>query len=174
MVCGSPLAAGFFFGWDGGLVHIEERGTVVEVRAQTALVRLRRSGSCADCASAGQCRAGHGESEQLLEAQNAVGAVAGDRVRVAVSVRSAIGSSAKAYLLPVAGLLTGAGVAEVLVANFMPSLAGGNAAGLGGIAGAILGLLLSRRPVRRPPAGTAALPRIIRIDGDVDAPSARG
>lgn len=147
---------------------------MVEVSAGTALVRLNRSASCAGCASAGQCRAGGGESERLLEARNAVGAAAGDTVRVAVSAGSALGASARGCLLPVAGLLLGAGLAEWFVESLVPVQTVGNAAGLGGIAGALLGWLLSRRPARRLASAAAAFPRITRVDADVDSPSGRG
>lgn len=147
---------------------------MVEVRAGTALVRLNRSASCAGCASAGQCRTGSGESERLLEARNDVGASAGDAVRVAVSGRSALGAPARGCLLPLVGALLGAGLAELFVAAVVPSQAGGNAAGLGGAAGAILGWLLGRRPARPPAPGAAAFPRITRVDAGVDAPCGHG
>jgi len=150
-------------------VQIEESGTVIEVRGQTALVRLRRSAACSGCASAGQCHAGRGESEQLLEARNEPGAAAGDAVRVAVSARAVINASARIYTLPVAGLLVGAGVAQFLAGSFISTSAGANAAGFGGIAGAILGVLLGRRLGSRAAAGAAPLPRITRIVAEVDA-----
>jgi len=154
-------------------MQIEESGTVVEVREHSALVRLRRSSACSGCASAGQCHAGGGDSEQLLEARNEVGAAVGDPVRVAVSARAVINASARIYLLPVAGLLIGAGVAQVLAGTFFSAPAGANAAGFGGIAGAILGVLLGRRMGRRASSGGAPLPRITRIVADIDALSNR-
>jgi len=154
-------------------VQIEESGTVFEVRGPTALVRLKRSSACSGCASSGQCHAGRGESEQLLEARNEIGAAVGDAVRVAVSARAVINASARIYLLPVAGLLAGAGVAQVLAGLFISAPAGANAAGFGGIAGAILGVLLARRRGRRAEVGAAPLPRIIRIVADIDGHSNR-
>jgi len=152
-------------------VQIEESGTVTEVREHTALVRLRRSTACSGCASAGQCHAGRGESEQLLEARNEIGAAVGEAVLVAVSARAVINASARIYLLPVAGLLVGAGVAQLLAGAFISAAAGANAAGLGGIAGAILGVLLGRRMGRQASTGGAPLPRITRIIAGVDVPS---
>lgn len=144
-------------------MQIEESGTVIEARGPTALVRLKRSSACSGCASAGTCHAGSGESEQLLEARNEVGAVAGEAVLVAVSARAVINASARIYLLPVAGLLFGAGVAQLCAGTFISVPAGANAAGFGGIAGAVLGVLLGRRMGRKAAAGGAPLPRIIRI-----------
>jgi sigma-E factor negative regulatory protein RseC len=147
-------------------VQIEEGGTVIEVREHTAFVRLKRSSACSGCASAGQCHAGRGEIEQLLEARNEAGAAVGDAVRVAVSARTVINASARIYLLPVAGLLVGAGVTQVLAGMFISAPAGANAAGFGGIAGAVLGVLLARRVGRRAALGGTPLPRIIRIVTD--------
>lgn len=153
---------------------VEERGTVVEVRERTALVRLRRSSACAGCAAAGHCHTGRGEGEQLLEARNEVGASAGDAVRVAVSARAVIGASARIYLLPVAGLLAGAAVAQVSTSALISASAGDTAAGLGGIAGAVAAVLLGRRLGKRPRAGDAPLPRITSIVAGVDSPPRRG
>jgi len=152
---------------------MEESGTVIEVREQTALVRLKRSSACSGCASAGRCHAGHDESEQLLEALNENGAAVGDAVQVAVSVRAVISASARSYLLPLVGLLVGAGVAQVLAGTFLSAHAGAAAAGFGGIAGAILGVLLGRRSGRRASFGEVPLPRITRIVADIDSLSNR-
>ena len=155
-------------------MQIEESGTVVEVRERTALVRLKRSSACSGCASAGQCHAGRGESEQLLEARNEAGAAAGDAVRVAVPARAVIDASARIYLLPIAGLLVGAGAAQVLAGAFISAEAGANAAGFGGIAGAVLGVVLGRRLGRRTANGAAPIPRITRVVAPVDSPSDGG
>lgn len=155
-------------------MQIEESGTVVEVRGPIAVVLLKRSSACSGCASAGQCHAGGGGGVQLLEARNEVGAGEGDTVRVAVPARAVINASVRIYLLPVAGLLLGAGVAQVLAGTFVSASAGANAAGFGGIAGAILGVLLGRRLGRRAADGGPPLPRITRIVADIDAPSSRG
>jgi len=153
-------------------VQIEESGTVIEVREHTALVRLKRSSACSGCASAGQCHAGR-DNEQLLKARNEVGAAVGDAVRVAVSAGAVINASARIYLLPVAGLLAGAGVAQGLAGTFLSAAAGANAAGFGGIAGAILGVLFARRLGRRASFGGAPLPRITRVGTDIDSLSNR-
>jgi sigma-E factor negative regulatory protein RseC len=153
---------------------IEENGTVVESRGSIALVRMQRSSACSGCASAGACHADRGEGEHLLEARNDIGAVAGEAVRVAVSARAVLGASARIYLLPVAGLVAGAGAAQVLAAALISAEAGERAAGVGGIAGAILGLLLARRLVKRAAGGGAPLPRITRIVTGVDSLRDRG
>jgi positive regulator of sigma E activity len=84
-------------------------------------------------------------------------------VRVAVSAKLVLGASARIYLLPVAGLLAGAGLAQLAATALISPSAGGNAAGIGGIAGAVLAVLLGRRLANRPGARTLALPRIVAI-----------
>jgi len=144
-------------------MQLEESGIVVEVRQKTALVRLQRSSACGGCASAGQCHAGGGENEQLLEASNEAGAAVGDAVRVAVSVRSVISASARNWLLPLVGLLSGAAMTQLVAGAFFSPLAGNNAAGIGGIVGAVCAMLAARRLGRRTGNGAATLPAITRV-----------
>ena len=74
-------------------------------------------------------------------------------------------ASALIYLLPIAGLLVGAALAQVTAAALFSEETAGNAAGIGGIAGAILTALLARRLGKRPGVGKAAQPRVTRILG---------
>jgi sigma-E factor negative regulatory protein RseC len=150
-------------------VQVEEGGTVVEARERTALVRVKRSAACSGCAAAGHCHAGGGEQVQLLEATNDAGAAVGDEVRVAMAAGAVISASARIYLLPVAGLLIGAAVAQVLGGAYLPAGAKDAAPGIGGIAGAIVSVLLGRR-LGRARAGAAPLPRITRVVAGVDSP----
>ncbi len=148
-------------------MQIEESGAVIEVRDHTALVRLKRTSACSGCASAGLCHAGSGENEQILEVSNDAGAATGDAVRVAISARAVLSASAKIYLLPVAGLLAGAGLAQLFAEAFLSAPVGANAAGVGGIVGAVLGVLLGRRLTRRTAVVATPLPKIVRIVPEV-------
>lgn len=84
-------------------------------------------------------------------------------MRVAVSAKAVLGASARIYLLPVAGLLAGAGLAQLIVTALISPEAGGNAAGIGGIAGTVLAVLLGRRLARRQRAGAPAQPRVVDV-----------
>jgi hypothetical protein len=89
-----------------------------------------------------------------------------------------LAASARIYLLPVAGLLAGAGLAQLAATALLSPAAGGNAAGMGGIAGALLAVLLGRNLANRAGAQGPPLPRIVAIVADperddpprVDAP----
>ena len=84
-------------------------------------------------------------------------------MQVAVSAKTVLGSSARIYLLPVAGLLAGAGFAQLAATALISPTAGGNAAGIGGIAGTVLAVLLGRRIARRQGPGARALPRVVAV-----------
>jgi positive regulator of sigma E activity len=80
-------------------------------------------------------------------------------------------ASALVYLLPIAGLLAGAGLAQLVATALFSPEAGGNAAGFGGIAGAALAVLLARRLAKRSRSPHGSLARITRI---VDSPGSAG
>lgn len=71
-------------------------------------------------------------------------------------------ASARVYLLPVAGLLVGAALAQFVAGAFLPPEASGRAAALGGIAGAVGAVLLARR-LGAGPNAAGVLPRISRV-----------
>jgi len=83
-------------------------------------------------------------------------------VRVAVSAKAVLGASARIYLLPVAGLLAGAGLAQLAATALISASAGGNAAGIGGIAGAVLAVWLGRR-LGGAASVASALPRVVAV-----------
>lgn len=95
-------------------------------------------------------------------------------MRVAISAKAVLGAGARIYLLPVAGLLAGAAVAQLAAAALFSPGAGANAAGIGGIAGAALAVLVGRHLAKRPVAGTAAQPRITVIIRAAPADAAPG
>jgi sigma-E factor negative regulatory protein RseC len=153
---------------------MEEKGTVVELRGRSALVRLQRTAACAGCAAAGSCRGGGAADERLLLAETVAAAAVGDAVRVAVPARTAIVAAASRYLFPLAGLLLGAGVAQALAGWLLPGTATPRAAGWGGIAGALVGAILGRRWSARS-AGAPPPARITRVLGaGVDSPGGGG
>jgi len=67
-------------------------------------------------------------------------------------------------------LLAGAAFAQLLATALFPPQAGGRAAGIGGIAGAALGVLLSRRLANRRASPAGPLARITRIVVETASP----
>jgi len=88
---------------------IEEIGTVVELRGRhLAVVLCQKSRLCENCATGGSCQVGSAGRDRLVEANNALGAAVGERVRVAVSTRSFLQSGFIVYIVPLLALVAGA------------------------------------------------------------------
>ncbi len=142
---------------------LEEEGTVVELRGGYALVRAVPSPQCAGCASSGVCHGGASRNEKVVEAHNEIGAVPGDRVTIAIPSGTLLKAAFRVYMLPVAGILAGAGAAQVAVQALGGAEGAGGAAGLGGLAGAALVIAAQRVLGRRKAKDTTLRPRIIRV-----------
>ena len=144
-------------------MDLEEEGTVVEVTGGTALVRAAEKSQCSGCGAAGSCHAAAGGAgERIVEADNGPGAAPGDRVVIAVPPGSLLKASFQVYMVPVAGVLVGAALAQIAVQAAAGAEAAAAAAGLGGLAGAAAAVILMKA-LRRKGVGSLELrPRIVR------------
>ena len=142
-------------------MDLEEKGVVVEVRGERAVVRAVPGSQCAGCGSAKHCHGGSGE--KTVEADNEIGARAGDSVVMAVPSGALLRASFRVYILPVVGLLAGAGAAQLVVGRIAGAEAAGMAAGIGGLAGAILSVALLRLTGKGGDRGEGLRPRILRL-----------
>jgi len=90
---------------------IEEFGTVIALRegGRIALVQCHKQAACDACQAASVCQPGHGKLREV-EARNDARALEHDRVRLATSSKNFLRSSFILYILPVLGLLGGAGL----------------------------------------------------------------
>lgn len=140
--------------------ELQEQGVVTEVRGGVAVVRVAKSGACAGCGAAGACRGG-GAAERLVEAENAAAARPGDPVVIVVSTKAVLLASLLVYALPVLSLLAGAGGAQLAAGALAPG-ATEQAAGIGGILGAVAGALGARRLARHRAPPTPIV-RVVRI-----------
>ncbi|PLX85197.1 MAG: hypothetical protein C0617_05800 [Desulfuromonas sp.] len=94
---------------------LEEIGTVVELKGkQRAVVLCKRGSFCEHCASSGLCRMGDDEKSMLVQAQNQIGARVGDRVKIATTTKNFLQSSFFLYIVPLIGLIVGAGLGQVI------------------------------------------------------------
>lgn len=94
---------------------IVEHGTIVELKgAEVAVVLCQKQGACQHCPSSGACQMGDDGKSMLVEAFNQIGAGVGDKVKVVTSTRNFLQSSFVVYILPVIGLLIGAGLGQLL------------------------------------------------------------
>ena len=84
---------------------------------------VRRSACSGDCDHCGGCASA--KQHVLVRAKNPIGAAVGDQVIVETSSRAILGAAAVVYLVPLALLLLGYGLASILgVAVWLCCLAG--------------------------------------------------
>lgn len=94
---------------------IEEIGTIIEIKdSRIAVVQCAKSSACHHCPSSGTCNLGSDGETAKVEAYNRVGAQVHDRVKVVTSTKNFLQSSFLLYIVPVLGLLLGAGLGEAL------------------------------------------------------------
>lgn len=126
-----------------------------------ATVVAEKGQGCGSCSAISQCHQGRAAGTQKTPAFNRVGAVAGDRVMLTVASGAILSRMAVLYLVPVFGMLAGAFTGTYVVD-------GVNGAGDGhsialGLAGFVLGLVLSVAVSRVWSAARPVIPVITRI-----------
>ena len=84
-----------------------EEGVVEEIKNRNALVRVKKSSACKNCASRDSCEV-NSTRDMLVEVYNEVEAREGDWVELSIPAGSFLGLSIMVYLFPVAGLVVGA------------------------------------------------------------------
>ena len=93
---------------------IEEAGTVVELKSKhTAVVMCKKSSLCENCATNGSCALGDDAQTRLVDVQNTLGAVVGDRVCIATATKTFLQSSFLLYIVPLIALVIGAAVGKL-------------------------------------------------------------
>ena len=84
---------------------IEEEGIVVEVEGTVARVEILKKSACENCSASGTCHPG---DQEFMEADNPLGAVKGQKVKVVVAPQVYLKASIILYGIPMAALVTGA------------------------------------------------------------------
>jgi len=118
---------------------IRERALVVTVDGDHAWLERRSGGGCGGCSAAGGCGtrllgSALGRRPVRLRARNLLGAVPGDEVIVGLAEGALLAGALRAYGLPLATMLLGAGGVRLLGAD------GDLAGALGALGGLALGL----------------------------------
>jgi sigma-E factor negative regulatory protein RseC len=89
-----------------------ECGTVVERQGDgRVLVEVARGTACDGCHATGACNLGFGQRTTRVLAHDATGAVVGQRVTLELADGAFLAACAWVYLVPLAGLFLGAGLA---------------------------------------------------------------
>lgn len=84
---------------------MEDIGKIVEERGKTALVAVEKKAG-PGCSGCGLCRAGK-DGGNYLEAENVIGAKAGEKVKVYVPEKALFTATCFLYGLPVLGFILG-------------------------------------------------------------------
>lgn len=134
----------------------EQEGVVIAVNGRQAQVRASRHSDCENC---GACP---GNMAMVLEANNAVGAQAGQRVLVRLQEVHMVKAAFIVYVLPLAAIAAGAAIGWY-VAN-AAAAASSVWATAGGVLGLVAALVYVRFYDRRARQGTMQ-PCIVKILG---------
>ena len=93
---------------------LTETAEVIESRGGKALVRTLRSEACGSCGASGACEAMGGSKEMKVEVTNHLRAKPGDRVELELPESSFLTASAVIYIIPLACLMGGAVLGQLL------------------------------------------------------------
>jgi len=91
---------------------MREAGLVTDVKNGMAYIKFERTSACGKCHACGMLS---GQNSITIKARNTVEASVGNRVSVEFTSKNALGSSAIAYLFPLAMLIVG-----LLLGLFLP------------------------------------------------------
>ena len=138
----------------------QEKGLVTSITEDGwAQVETDRNDACSHC---GSCRVSFGcNSEMTIKAINRAGAGVGDMVSIYLSSGTIMKSAAILYLIPVAGLISGAFMGEVLSTRLAISKT--SAIALLSLSGFILGYIITALISRGMSARRTLSPIITRI-----------
>jgi sigma-E factor negative regulatory protein RseC len=138
----------------------QEKGLVTSITEDGwAQVETDRNDACSDC---GSCRVSFGcNSEMTIKAINSAGAGVGDLVSIHLSSGTIMKSAASLYLIPVAGLISGAFIGEGLSTRLAVSET--SAIALLSLAGFILGYIITTLISKWMSARQKLSPTITRI-----------
>ncbi|HLA51329.1 MAG TPA: SoxR reducing system RseC family protein [Thermodesulfobacteriota bacterium] len=97
---------------------IEEQGIVIDVKGGKAFIKTEKGTSCESCVARETCHGTIGTNEVIIEAENRINAKFGDRVVVMVGTATLLKASFILYLGPIAGLILGVVLGQMLVKQF--------------------------------------------------------
>jgi len=96
-----------------------EKGLVIELKNNLAVIRLNRTEACAKCRA---CIAGMKTQEMLVEAENECNATVGDWVEMELRENGFFKAVLIMYGLPLIGLMVGICVGYFLLPGFFPAI----------------------------------------------------
>jgi sigma-E factor negative regulatory protein RseC len=97
---------------------MERAGLIVATKGKTAMVRLQRHVSCANCGRCGGLLGNEDRRQLVVEVDNPIKAAVGQRVVVETDDREAIFISFMLYMVPLAALVAGILLWPLLARSF--------------------------------------------------------
>ncbi|MEW5785194.1 MAG: SoxR reducing system RseC family protein [Bacillota bacterium] len=97
---------------------MERAGTIIEVKAGTAVVRMQRHLSCANCGRCGGILGNEDRRELVVEVENPIQAGVGQKVMVETVDAQVIFISFMLYMVPLAALVAGILLWPLLARSF--------------------------------------------------------
>lgn len=95
---------------------IEEEGVVAEIEGNNAKVAILKKSACEQCAVSGVCHPG---DQEYLEAANPLGALKGQKVKVALAPQVYLKASIILYGIPMTALIAGAIIAKIIALPYV-------------------------------------------------------
>lgn len=141
---------------------IEEEGTVVEVNGGVAKVAILKKSACESCAAAGVCHPG---DQDLMEADNPMGAKKGQRVKVVIAPQMYLKASIVLYGVPMAALAGGAIIGKEVAMRVGASANSDLWAFLSGMACLLISFFFIRRYNKKVERSRRYRPIIVEILG---------
>jgi len=97
---------------------MEEEGVIIKLSGIYAHIKAKKSGACNKCSTKDAC-ASLNETEVLLEAENTIGAMVGDKVVFTADTAAILRAGAMVYLLPLIAFIAGVVIGQVYT-DMMP------------------------------------------------------
>ncbi len=91
---------------------MEEEGIIIKLRGIHAYIKAVKSGACNKCSTKDACESLN-ETEILVEAENTIGAMVGDKVAFTANAGSILRAGAMVYLLPLIAFIAGVVIGQV-------------------------------------------------------------
>jgi len=91
---------------------MEEEGIIIKLSGINAYIKAAKSGACNKCSTKDACESLN-ETEILVEAENTIGAMIGDKVAFTANTGAILRAGAMVYLLPLIAFIAGVVIGQV-------------------------------------------------------------
>ncbi|HBG45852.1 MAG TPA: hypothetical protein DDW94_02580 [Deltaproteobacteria bacterium] len=143
---------------------MEEHGTVIETKGQLVVIKAQRTSACDSCSSKKSCGSGGSDEEMLIEADNSIGAMVGDKVIFSVSARSVLKAGMLLYLFPILSFIAGVALGQSVFSGIFPMYNADLVSGLTGAAFLAVAFGVLKALSKLSERGGSLRPRVLKIE----------